>query len=284
MATVTDISLQHTSPAQQDVDTQFASNSSLTTSVDLVDDVSQNQPPSTVLTTIYGFPKMEPIRFAYYPTEYLNMPFRKDLLHRAVIYEGDMTRQGTASTKWRDDVQGSGRKLYRQKGTGKARVGDKKSPIRRGGGVAFGPHPRDFATGLPKRVYDMAFRTALSFRYRKGELLIVDKMRNVDTTASYWIKQIFEANGWGNANGRSFLVAKNQTSRNKKLFEAVGKVGEHGKIQAVEDVDVKDLLSMGRLIIEYDALNDMLLQHSKDLMPPMQTSSLLQSQGQAALQ
>src|SRR5438874_8149445 len=95
---------------------------------------------------------LEPVRFDWYHAKHLHLPMRRDILHRAVVFEGDATRQGTASTKWRKDVHGSGRKIRPQKGSGRARLGDKKSPMLRGGGVAFGPHPRDFSTGLQRKV------------------------------------------------------------------------------------------------------------------------------------
>ncbi|KAI9878057.1 MAG: 54S ribosomal protein, mitochondrial, partial [Watsoniomyces obsoletus] len=117
-----------------------------------------------ILTTIHSWPTLEPVRWAWCSSSYLDMPLRRDLLHRAVIYEGDAHRRGTASTKWRSEVHGSNRKIQPQKGTGRARAGDKKSPIRRGGGVAHGPKPRSFATGLQRKVYDQAWRTALSHR------------------------------------------------------------------------------------------------------------------------
>lgn len=231
-------------------------------------DLEFQQPPGTVITTVFHFPTMEPLHFAYYPAQHLHLPLRKDLLHRAIVYEGDLTRQGTASTKWRSEVRGSHKKLRPQKGFGKARVGDRQSPIRKGGGVAFGPKPRDFSTDLPRKIYDKALRTALSFRYRRGELLVVDQMRNPKTGASYWMKQIFERNGWGNADKRSLLIATEHGRSNSKLFDGVERIGEDGKILQMDDVDVKDLLGMGRLIIEYNALNGILQQHSSDLNLP----------------
>lgn len=224
----------------------------------------KQQPPNTVLTTIYDFPRMEPLFFTYYANSHLAMPLRKDLLHRAVIYEGDKTRQGTASTKWRDEVRGSHRKIIPQKGTGRARAGDKQSPIRRGGGAAFGPKPRDFATGLPRKMYDIAWRTALSYRYRRGELVIVDRLRAPEVRQGWWMKEIFEQNGWGKANARSLLVALYQ---NKPLATAMEHAGEQGKFTSVDDVDVKDLLGMGRIIVERSALNEIIKRHSSDLMP-----------------
>lgn len=227
------------------------------------------QPASQVLTTIYEFPQMEPKSFAYYPHNHLYLPLRRDLLHKAVVYEGDKTRQGTASTKWRDDVHGTHKKLYPQKGLGKARVGDKQSPIRRGGGVAFGPKPRDFSTKLNKKIYDLAWRTALSYRYRRGELIVVDAIKNLESSGAHWIKEVFGKNGWGSEHKRSLLVAGQKNRDNHHLFDGMKMAGEQGRLLELEDVDVKDLLETGRVIIEYHALNRMLRQHRSDLVAPV---------------
>lgn len=238
-----------------------------TTAVPLFPDQTPFQ--ACVTTTVYDFPTMKPLRFSYFPDNHLFLPLRKDILHRAVVYEGDKTRAGTASTKWRDDVHGSHRKLYPQKGTGKARVGDKQSPIRRGGGAAFGPKPRDFASKLQRKVYDLAWRTALSFRYRRGELVVVNRIQNPRTSASYWLKQIFERNGWGNAHGRSLLVAKENNEGNNALFQGLSRTGTEGRILTMKDVDVKNLLEMGRVIIEEEALKSILRARSSDLVKPI---------------
>lgn len=215
-----------------------------------------------VLATVYKFPTMEPLRFTYYPANHLHLPLRRDILHRAVVFEGDATRQGTASTKWRAEIHGSGRKLYPQKGTGMARVGDKKSPIRRGGGVAFGPHPRDFSTKLPRKIYDLAWRTALSYRYRRGELILVDNRFSIEMSEPRWIKKIMGRNHWGNADGRSLIITRDIR---QNLFEALAGAGEDGIVKTEKDVDVKDILELGRIIIEKSALDSMLKDHSSDL-------------------
>lgn len=215
-----------------------------------------------VLATVYKFPTMEPLRFTRYPANHLYLPLRRDILHRAVIFEGDSTRHGSASTKWRDDVHGSGRKLRPQKGTGRARLGDKKSPVLRGGGVAFGPKPRDFSTKLPRKMYDLAWRTALSYRYRRGQLIIVDNRINIKMNEPRWIKQIMERNHWGNADGRSLFVTKSVRSN---LFGALAHAGEDGRAKTEEDVDVKDLLELGRIVIEKTALDSILESHSSDV-------------------
>ncbi|MCJ1356779.1 MAG: 54S ribosomal protein, mitochondrial [Icmadophila ericetorum] len=215
-----------------------------------------------VLATIYRFPSMEPLRFTNYPANRLHLPLRRDILHRAIVFEGDATRQGTASTKWRGDVHGSNRKIRPQKGTGRARLGDKKSPMLKGGGVAFGPHPRDFSTKLPKKLYDQAWRMALSYRYRRGELIVVEDGVEIELNEPRWIKQIMEKNHWGNANGRSLIVTQDLRPN---LFEAIAGSGEDGLAKTEDDVDVKDLLELGRIIIEKGALDSILKDHSSDL-------------------
>ncbi|KAI9841838.1 MAG: 54S ribosomal protein, mitochondrial [Thelocarpon superellum] len=222
--------------------------------------------PSTapVLTTVYSFPAMEPLRFEHHSPFHLRLPLRRDLLHRAVIYEAAKTRTGTASTKWRSEIHGSKRKIRPQKGTGKARLGDKTSPMLRGGGVAFGPKPRDFSTELPRKIYDQAWRTALSYRYQKGELIITEDDVDLPFPKTRLIKHIFEQNHWGRPHGRSLIVTK---SHRPNLHEALEEAGEDGRVLEEKEVDVKDLLELGRVIIERSALNKILLDHQSDLVP-----------------
>ena len=159
-------------------------------------------------------------------------------------------------------MHGSGAKIRPQKGTGRARLGDKKSPMLRGGGVAFGPHPRDFSTKLPKKIYDLAWRTALSYRYRRGELILVEDGVDIEMNEPRWIKQIMERNHLGNADGRSLIVTKRVY---ENLFQAIAGAGEDGRAKTESDVDVKDLLELGRVIIEKSALDGILKDHSSDL-------------------
>lgn len=216
--------------------------------------------PSPVLATTYSFPSLEPIGFVEYPRNNLYLPLRKDLLHRAVVYEGDKTRQGTASTKWRDDVRGSGRKLYQQKGTGHARAGDKKSPVRVGGGVAHGPHPRDMSTKLPRKIYDQAWRTALSYRYRRGELIIIDgKMEMPEDSTPYFAEAFLHTH---ELFSRTLITEE----YDEALSAAFREVTQRTKVLDREDVDVKNLLENKALIIEKRALDNILAQHSRDLV------------------
>ncbi len=99
---------------------------------------------------------------------------RKDILHRMVRYQLAKRQAGTHASKGRSDVKGSTAKLYRQKGTGRARHGNKKVPQFRGGGKAFGPHPRSHAIGLPKKIRALALRHALSAKVKADELIVID--------------------------------------------------------------------------------------------------------------
>lgn len=82
-------------------------------------------------------------------------------------------RSGTASTKTRSDVSGGGKKPWRQKGTGRARAGTSRSPIWRGGGIVFGPHPRDYSYSIPKKVRKKAIISALSMKFKEDKMLIL---------------------------------------------------------------------------------------------------------------
>jgi large subunit ribosomal protein L4 len=242
------------------------------------------RPSTNVPVTIFDFPSYEPQRLEEWSAKHLYLPLRRDLLHLAVIYEGDNTRQGTANSKTRFEVHGSHRKLYKQKGLGRARVGDKQSPLRRGGGKSFGPKPRDFGTSLNRKVYDLAWRTALSYRYRRGELIVCEdgmelalpeairtmiedgQLRHpavVDGFKAKWARQVLERNDWGKQNGRSTFIT---TDVRENLFTALDLVPNYGRALEMEDVDVKDLLETGRLIFEREALAEMIKNHQSDLI------------------
>jgi large subunit ribosomal protein L4 len=96
------------------------------------------------------------------------------LLHEVVVWQRACRRAGTASTKTRGEVSGGGHKPWRQKGTGRARVGSNRSPIWRGGGTVFGPKPRSYAYSLPKKVRRAALKMALSSKLANGQLVVLE--------------------------------------------------------------------------------------------------------------
>ncbi|MEJ2100809.1 MAG: 50S ribosomal protein L4 [Desulfobacterales bacterium] len=104
-----------------------------------------------------------------------NVPVKASVLHQVVNMQLANRRAAGASVKHRSEVRGSTRKLYRQKGTGRARRGDIKSPLLRGGGVVFGPDGRTYAFKVPKKIRKLALKMALSSKLQTDELIVLDK-------------------------------------------------------------------------------------------------------------
>ena len=109
------------------------------------------------------------------PDHVFGLEPRTDILQRMVRYQLTRRRSGTAHVKDRSEVNYTTAKMYRQKGTGRARHGSKKAPIFRGGGKAFGPKPRSHAIGLPKKVRALALKHALSAKAQDGGVIVLDK-------------------------------------------------------------------------------------------------------------
>ena len=105
------------------------------------------------------------------------VPFNQAVVHQALVRQRANARQGTASTKTRGEVSGSTHKLFRQKHTGLARAGSKRSPLRRGGGITFGPHPRSYEQAIPKKMRRLALRCVLSAKASDGELKVVEQLK-----------------------------------------------------------------------------------------------------------
>jgi len=103
------------------------------------------------------------------------VPFNEAVVHQALVRQRADARQGTHDTKTRGEVAGSRKKLYSQKHTGEARAGDRRSPTRVHGGVAFGPHPRDYTKDMPKKMRRLALKCVLSSKVSEGQFKILDK-------------------------------------------------------------------------------------------------------------
>jgi len=130
--------------------------------------------------------------------EIFNLEPRSDLLQRMVRWQTLKRMAGTHHAQDRSEVSVTGKKMYKQKGTGGARHGDKSAPQFRGGGKAFGPKPRSHEIGLPKKVRALALRHALSAKAKAGELLVLDKAESSDGKTK-GLRQRFEKLGLTNA-------------------------------------------------------------------------------------
>ena len=105
-----------------------------------------------------------------------DLPFNGAVVHQAMVGQLANRRHGTVSTKTRGDVKGSTRKLYRQKHTGRARRGDIKSPLLRGGGVVFGPKPRTYRQSMPRKMRKLALKCLLSAKVREGNIRLLQEL------------------------------------------------------------------------------------------------------------
>jgi large subunit ribosomal protein L4 len=105
------------------------------------------------------------------------VPLNEAVVHQALVRQLANARQGTASAKTRSEVAGSKQKMYRQKHTGRARAGSIRSPLRRGGGVTFGPKPRNFSQAIPKKVRRLALKCVLSAKVKDKEMMVLDELK-----------------------------------------------------------------------------------------------------------
>jgi large subunit ribosomal protein L4 len=168
------------------------------------------------------------------------------LMHQAVVAHLARQRQGTVSTKGRSEVRGGGRKPWRQKGTGLARTGSIRSPIFRGGGIIFGPKPRDFGLALPKRMRRKALSSALSAKVRDGDLVVLEGLK-LETPRTKDIVSLLERL---NIRGRTLIVTP-ETDRTLVLSSRnIPGVAT----QRADNLNVHDLLSTGKVVFTREAV------------------------------
>ncbi|MDP7993721.1 MAG: 50S ribosomal protein L4 [Synechococcus sp. ArSW.bin.68] len=171
-----------------------------------------------------------------------------DLMHRAVLRQQAHTRQGTASTLTRSEVRGGGRKPYKQKGTGRARQGSVRTPLRPGGGIIFGPKPRSYSLAMNRKERRSALRTALMARI---EDLVVVKDFAATLTAPK-TKEIIDALGRLDVSATSkvliiLIKPSEAVQRSIRNLETV-------KLIAADQLNVFDLLHANKLVVGEDAL------------------------------
>ncbi|KDQ63457.1 hypothetical protein JAAARDRAFT_169294 [Jaapia argillacea MUCL 33604] len=175
-------------------------------------------------------------------------PIRRDILHLCVIHHRDSLRQGSANTKTRGEVRGSGRKIRPQKGSGKARLGDGQSPMLTGGGVAFGPKPRDFSTTLPRKVIEMGKRVGLSAKLRDRSMGIVENFNWSGTKTKDLAARIQELS-W---RGTLFVTGLDQIPVG--LERSIGNL-EKVEITTAADLNVYQLVKWPRIVMDVAAVD-----------------------------
>jgi len=139
-------------------------------------------------------------------------PINEDLMHQAVKQYLASHRSGTHKTKTRAEVQGSGKKPWRQKGTGRARVGEIRNPLWRKGGTVFGPQPRDYEYHLPRKMFRAALRSALAFKLKENQLNVIDAFSLADHKTKPFVQALTQL-GFG----RKVLIVDHQENQNLHL-------------------------------------------------------------------
>jgi large subunit ribosomal protein L4 len=170
------------------------------------------------------------------------------VVHRALVRQMTNSRQGTASTKTRSEVRGGGRKPWRQKGTGRARAGSIRSPLWRGGGVIFGPKPRDFNLKLNRKERRLALRTALVSRI--DDLIVVEEFSNELQRPK--TKELIAAfTRWGVEPGQKSLLILAEIPENVYLS---ARNIENLRLIAADQLNVYDLLHADKIVLTAAAL------------------------------
>jgi large subunit ribosomal protein L4 len=171
---------------------------------------------------------------------------RKDILQRMVRYQLAKRQAGTHHAQDRSEVTVTGKKMYRQKGTGGARHGDKSVPQWRGGGKAFGPKPRDHAIGLPKKVRALALRHALSAKAKASELVVLDAAK-VSAPKTSGLRKSFEKLGLDSA----LIISGTEIDHN---FALAARNIPNIDVLPVQGINVYDILRRKKLVLTRDAI------------------------------
>jgi large subunit ribosomal protein L4 len=172
----------------------------------------------------------------------------KQLLHDVVVMYQANLRQGSAKTRTRGEVRGSTRKLYRQKGTGNARAGSKKSGTRRGGGHIHAKSPRDYSYRLPKKAVRAATRMAIAGKIRDGEMVVIDQL-SFDAPKTKEMAGILKAL---KLDGGTTLVA---TCGHDRLVHRSARNIRGVSVSPVEDLSALAVLSPRKMLVTRDALD-----------------------------
>jgi large subunit ribosomal protein L4 len=169
-----------------------------------------------------------------------DVPVKASVLHDVVRMQLAGKRSGTAAVKHRGDVKGSTKKLFRQKGTGRARRGDIKSPLLRGGGSVFGPDPRSYAFKVPKKVRRLALKMALTSKLKENKLVVLNELE-FDEIKTRKFAEVMQTLGV-----RKALIV---TDKEDKRLEMSSRNVPHVKVLRNEGINVYDLLAHDNLIL-----------------------------------
>jgi large subunit ribosomal protein L4 len=176
----------------------------------------------------------------------LDKRVRPRLLKEAIVMYQANKRVGTHETKTRSDVWRSNKKPWRQKGTGRARAGTARSPLWRGGGIIFGPHPRDYSFAIPKQKRWLALRSALYSKFRDGEVMVVDELK-VEAPRTRYVAGVLRSLG---VNGRCLIGT---AAMDKNLVLSTRNI-PRVLIAPVDQFNALDVMAARTLLLTREAL------------------------------
>lgn len=171
------------------------------------------------------------------------------LMHQYVVMQHANARQGTQSTLGRGEVRGATRKIYRQKGTGRARQGSIRAPHRKGGGVAHGPHPRSYRKEMPRKMRRLAVRSALSAKYAAAAIRFVDELA-FDAPKTKDFKSFLAAH---NLTGSTLVVIPGKTAQTENIRRSASNLPKVKTLLA-SYLNVRDLLQYDTIVLPKAAL------------------------------
>lgn len=174
------------------------------------------------------------------------------LLHQAVTMYRAAQREGRASTKTRSEVRGGGKKPWRQKGTGRARVGSIRSPLWRGGGIIFGPHPRDFSRDLPQKMRRGALRSSLNEKFLDDNLIVINEIKLDKPRTKEFVGFLKSV---GIKEDESAIAILDKLDKNIKLSS---RNIPNLSVRTANNFNALDILSHKKLIIQESALKNLM--------------------------
>ena len=191
-------------------------------------------------------------------------PLNEALIHAAVRNFMANSRQGTSATKTRGDVAGAGRKLWKQKGTGRARIASLRSPLWKGGGNAHGPQPRDWSYNMPKKMRRGALRSAISERVREGNVIVVDGWALDKPKTKEFLASLGKL---GLGTGKTLIV---DSFDNEQLLLSARNI-QRTKVVNSLGLNIYDLLYHEKLVLSQSAVGEL-----EQLLGPKQDTSTVE--------
>ncbi len=177
--------------------------------------------------------------------EIFEIPVKSEILQTVTRWQLACRRQGTHAAKTRGEVSGGGKKPFKQKGTGNARQGSSRSPLMPGGGITFGPLPRDYSYQLPKKVRQLGLKTALSYLKKEGRLFVVDSMKSDEGKTKELAKRLKDFGV-----GKAVLIDADRD----QTFERASRNLAAYRYYGVEGMNVYDLLKYDGAVITKNSL------------------------------